>query len=156
MEKRLFYVGLVTAALILGVLSLPLFLGQVYTKADLGGLHLPLRFFYAQSLAVGDNFTWFPNLWNGFYLHGEGQAGMYHPLHLLLYSTLPLATAFNLELLLSYPFMLVGTFLFLRCWDLRCDAAVFGALVFTFSSFNLLHYIHPNMGFQALSAEKFR
>jgi hypothetical protein len=144
MEKHLFFIELATGALILGVLALPLFLGQVYTDDDLGHYHLPIRFFYAQSLAVGDSFAWFPNLLNGFYIHGEGQAGMYHPLHLLLYSTLPLATAFNLELLLSYLCMLVGTFLLIQRWGIQRDAAMFGALVFAFSGFNLLHYLHLN------------
>ena len=144
MEKRLFQVGLVAAALILGVFALPLFLGWVYIYDDLGPFHLPLRFFYARSLAAGDNFTWFPNLFCGFYLHGEGQVGMYHPLHLLLYSTLPLTIAFNLELLPSYPFMLVGMFLFLQRWSIRRDAAMFGALVFAFSSCNVLRHVHLN------------
>lgn len=145
METRLFYVGLVAAAVILGVLGLPLFLGQVYIKDDMGFLNLPLRFFYSRSLSAGDNFTWFPNLFTGFYLHGEGQAGMYHPLHLALYSALPLTTAFNLELLVNYLFMLTGTFLLLRRWDLRSDAAMLGSLVFTFSGFNLLHFMHLNI-----------
>jgi hypothetical protein len=32
----------------------------------------------------------------------------------------------------------------LRRWGLRRDACLFGALVFTFSGFNLLHYVHLN------------
>src|SRR4030095_422712 len=135
---------LMIVALILGILSWPMLTGQVYIKDDLGMFHLPLRLFYAQSLAEGNNFTWFPNIFNGFYLHGEGQVGMYHPLHLILYSALPLALAFNLEVLLGYPFMLSGTFGLLSRWGIRRDAAMFGALCFTFSGFNLLHHIHPN------------
>jgi hypothetical protein len=144
LEKRLFRIELVVALVMLAILSLPMLMGLVYVKDDLGKFHLPLRFFYAQSLISGDNFTWFPNIWGGFYIHGEGQAGMYHPLHLILYSTLPLATAFNLELLLSYPFILAGTFFLLCRWDIRPDGAMFGALCFTFSGFNLFHHIHPN------------
>jgi hypothetical protein len=67
---------------------------------------------------------------------------MYHPLHLLLYRALPFTAAFNLELFLSYPLMLWGMFLLLRRWSLVRSAAIFGALVFTFSGFNLLHFMH--------------
>jgi len=144
-EKRLVCLEWMIAAVILGILSWPMLTGWVYIKDDLGRLHLPLRYLYAQSLKMGDNFTWLPNIFCGFYIHGEGQVGMYHPLHLLIYRVLSLTTAFNVEILLSYPFMLVGTFLFLRRWDIRRDGAMFGALSFTFSGFNLLHHVHPNM-----------
>src|SRR5262245_24715914 len=132
-------------ALVMGVLAIPLFLGQVYVTDDLGIGHLTMRTFYAHSLGQRESFIWWPNVFCGYYLHGEGQAGMYHPLHLLLYSLLPLATAFNLELLLTYPFLLAGTFLFLRRCEFRRDAAIFGALLFTFSGFSFLHFVHPNM-----------
>ena len=128
----------------LAVVGAPLVLGLVYTSEDLGTFHLPTRAFYARCLEQGDSFAWLPNLFCGFYLQGEGQAGMYHPLHLLLYRFLPLAAAFNLELLLSYPFAFAGTYWFLRRWELGRDAAAFGALVFAFSSFNVLHYMHIN------------
>jgi len=39
--------------------------------------------------------------------------------------------------------MLAGVYLFLRR-HVVSSAAMFGALVFTFSSFNLLHFVHPN------------
>ena len=40
--------------------------------------------------------------------------------------------------------MMLGTWLLLRRRLGRTEAAMFGALVFTFSSFNLLHFVHPN------------
>jgi hypothetical protein len=52
--------------------------------------------------------------------------------------------AFDLELLVSYPLMLAGSYLLLRRWLARRDAALLGALVFAFSGFNLLHFVHPN------------
>ncbi len=144
-ENRRFCVTLAAAILILCVMALPLFRGLVYTFNDLGDYHLPIRFFYAQSLAAGESFIWLPNIFCGFYIHGEGQAGMLHPLHLILYRVLPLDTAFNIDLLFSYPFMLAGMFLFLRRWNIRRDASMFGALVFAFSGFDLLHFIHMNL-----------
>jgi hypothetical protein len=139
--------GILTALAVLlplALLARPLLARQVYTYDDLGAFHLPVRAFYAECLAQGDDFLWCPRLFGGFYLHGEGQAGMYHPLHLLLYSVLPLDVAFNLELLLHYPVLLLGTFFLLRRCGFPGEAALFGAVVFTFSGFNLLHFPHPN------------
>ena len=144
-ERRLLYLACALTGLLLATLGWPALFGKVYVKDDLGVYYLPIRFFYSRSLALGDDFLWFPGVWSGFFLHGEGQVGMYHPLHLLLYRTLPFSTAFNLESLLSYPFMLGGTFLFLRRWQVPSSAAMFGALVFAFSGFNLLHFVHINM-----------
>jgi len=126
-------------------MAFPMLLGQVYMLDDLSEFHLPLREFYADSLRQGDNFLWTPHILNGFYLHGEGQLGMCHPVHLALYRFLPLWVAFDLELLLNYIVMLPGTFLLLRRWNLRRDAAMLGGLVFTFSGFNLLHHMHLNI-----------
>lgn len=129
---------------VLVVLGLPLLAGRIYVQDDLGQFHLPLRYFYAEALGRGDSFFWCPDLLAGFYLHGEGQAGMLHPLHLLLYGLLPLQIGFGLELWICYPVMLAGTFLFLRRWGLGRGIALFGAFAFSFSGFNLLHHVHVN------------
>ncbi|HEY2880968.1 MAG TPA: hypothetical protein VGJ15_01010, partial [Pirellulales bacterium] len=73
-----------TAALLIA-LAWPMFSGRVYVADDLGDFHLPLRAFYSQQLQRGQPFDWCPDLFCGFYLTGEGQAGTYHPLHWLLY-----------------------------------------------------------------------
>ena len=125
-------------------LAAPFFAGRIYTADDLGAFHLPLRAFYAQALARGEPFDWMPQLFCGFYLSGEGQVGGYHPFHLAIYRLLPLRAAMAWELLASYPAMLAGMYWFLRRRLRRRDAAMFGAMVFTFSGFNLLHFIHPN------------
>jgi len=132
------------ALALLAWMFLPLVTGRVYVWDDLLNYHLPVRQFYAQCLANGDSFDWMPTLFSGFFLTGSGQGGTYHPLHLLLYRCLPLTTAFNLEILLSYPFMLFGMQLFLRRHLGRSDAAWLGAIVFTFSGFCTLHFLHPN------------
>ncbi len=143
-ERNLAAWILLAAVFALAALALPFFAGRVYVADDLGEFHLPLRNFYAEQLAGGEPFDWMPSLYGGFYVTAEGQLGAYHPLHLLLYRCLPLGAAFDLELLLSYPFMFAGTYLLLRRWLGRRDAAMFGALAFTFGGFNLLHFVHPN------------
>jgi hypothetical protein len=126
------------------ILAWPIFTGQVYTANDLGEFHLPLRNFYTQQLSRSEPFDWCPDLYCGFYLTGEGQVGAYHPLHWLLYRMLPLWLAFDLECWLSYPIMFAGLYLFLRRWRIKQAGSLFGAMAFTFGSFNLLHFVHPN------------
>ena len=135
---------------LLAALAMPMFTSQVYVGDDLGAFHLPLRAFYAEQLQAGESFDWWPQLFAGFYATGEGQLGGYHPLHLALYKNLPLSMAFNLEVFLSYPFMLLGMFFWLRRLFHRATPALFGApalfgsIIFTFSGFNLLHLFHVN------------
>jgi len=139
--------GLVTACSIalLTPLLVPLLLGRVFVYNDLSWFHLPMRYLYQQALASGDTVLWTPAVFAGFYIHGEGQIGMFHPFHQLLYRLLPLGTAFNLELIASYPVAFGGTFWFLRRLQFSDPAALFAAMLFAFSGFNLLHHHHMNM-----------
>jgi hypothetical protein len=125
-------------------LLIPLLTGRTFVLDDLAWFHLPVRHLYQQALVHGDTFLWTPALSSGFFLHGEGQAGMYHPLHLLLYRWLPLGVALNLEMLSSYAIGLAGMWLLLRRLSLSRAAAVFGAMVFAFSGFHLMHLMHLN------------
>jgi len=135
--------GAVAVGLLL-LLAYPMFLGQVYIDTDLGRYHLPLRHFHAESLARGDSPVWCPYEYSGFYLHGEGQLGLYHPLNWLQFRWLPFVAAFDLEILRNYAFLLIGTYLFLRRSKLPRDASLLGSLLFTFSSFNVCYFMHPN------------
>ena len=143
-HSLLFCTTMVACAGLFVALALPLLAGKVYVFDDLGEYHLPARAFYARCLDSGERFDWWPQLYGGFYLTGEGQAGTYHPLHLVLYGLLPLNVAFDLEVLLIYPWMLCGGYFWLKRLLGQSDAALFGSLVFTFSGFNLLHFMHPN------------
>jgi len=145
LETLLFRTGLCAAAAMLLAIAYPIFIGQVYVDSDLGLFHLPFRQFYAENLAAGQSFIWAPQQFNGFHLHGEGQLALYHPLNLISYWLLPLQVAFNLELLRNYVFLLVGTGWLARRWGLRRDASMMAALLFAFSGFNLLHFMHLNV-----------
>jgi hypothetical protein len=126
----------------LAVLAWPVLHSEVYSADDLGNFWLPIRHFYAQCLATGQRFIWFPHEFTGFYLHGEGQAGLLHPLNLLQYRFLPFELAFGLEVARGYVLLFAGSFLLLRRWQLPRAAAAFGAFQCGFSSFVLLHYVH--------------
>ncbi|MBX7166110.1 MAG: YfhO family protein [Pirellulales bacterium] len=143
-ERQLAAWTVLCALALFAVLSLPFYLGQVYTADDLAAFHLPLRAFYATCLARGVDFAWLPDVFNGYYAHGEGQGGFYHPLHLFVYRWLPLRAAFCWEVLASYPLICVGTFALLRRQALPRSAAWFGGVLAAASGFSLLHLMHIN------------
>ena len=128
----------------LAALAYPLWRGEVFSLTDLWKLTLPIRSFYASCLASGESPLWFPDILAGYYLHGTGHAGMCHPLSFVLYRFLPLYAVLDLEILTAYPVMFAGMYAFLRRWDLRRDCALFGAMLFTFSTYNIMRLIHPN------------
>jgi hypothetical protein len=144
-ERALLALAIACAALLVLLFALPMLLGRIYIDSDLRDFYVPVRFFYQNALRAGSEFLWFPYEFGGFYLHGEGQAGLYHPLNLISYRWLPLALAFDLELLRSYVLSLLGSYLLLRRHELPAAAALFGATLYAFSPFHLLHYMHPNL-----------
>lgn len=137
--------GIASGALILVGLAVPMFRGDIFDFGDLVVTHLPFRQFYAECLQRGERFHWYPDIYCGFDLQGEGQAGLYHPLHWALYRWVPLDLAFNLEFLSSYLLLLPGMALLLRRWVVPWDAAVLAGLCFTFGGFNLVHFMHLNV-----------
>ena len=120
-------------------------MGRVFVYNDLSWFHLPMRYLYQQALRSGDSILWTPAIFSGLYVMGEGQLGLLHPLHLLWYAALPLQTAFALELVVNYAAAFGGMLWFLRRLRFSLSAALFGAMLFAFSGFNLLHLHHLNM-----------
>ncbi len=132
------------AAALFVPLFVPLLSGRVFTYDDLSSFHVPTRWLYARALSAGDAIWWMPDLMSGFYLHGEGQVGMLHPLHLMLYAGLPFTLAFTLDIVSNYVFAAAGTIVMLRRWGCSWAASGLGAIVYAFSGFNLTHLIHIN------------
>ncbi|MEW4569060.1 hypothetical protein AB1L88_14445 [Tautonia sp. JC769] len=135
---------LATVAL-LALMAAPSLWGEVYTTEDLGFFHLPLRIFFARCLATGADPSWCPQLFCGFDLHGEGQIGLAHPWHRLLYRAFRFETAFNLEFLISYPATMLGMAWLLRRRGLPIDASLLGGFVAAFGGFLVYHYMHVNV-----------
>jgi len=138
---------LLIVATSLGLTAPLLFLlatGHVLTRDDLGVLHLPFRYLYQEALKQGELLLWTPAYHSGFFLYGAGEAGMLHPLHLALYRMLPLAAAFNLEILASYVSLFTGTALLGQRLGISLTGALFGAMSFAFSGFTLFNLMHVN------------
>ena len=144
MRSYLRVVAICSAALFVPLL-IPLATGRVFTLDDLGAYHLPMRYLYAKALHGDGSMLWTPAIFAGDYVFGEGQVGMAHPWHLLLYRFLPLGVAFNIEILTSYVVMFPGMVLLLKRLRLSTESCWFGAMVFTFSGYNLFHLIHVNI-----------
>lgn len=144
-DSAAFWAALAAALGVLFLLALPELLGRVYVAGDLAQFHIPVRKFYGDCLHHGLSCEWFPHIYCGYDLHGEGQVGMYHPAHWALYKFLASETAFQIETLLHYPLMLLGLWLFLSYRGLPPAAALLGAGLFGFSAFSLLHLLHLNM-----------
>ena len=142
---RLALFVLICSAALLLPLAWPLLQGRVFVYNDLSWFHLPLRHLYQQALEKGDSLLWTPAIFSGLYFHGEGQTGVFHPLHLLLYRFCSLQAAFNLELLANYVAAFAGTWWLLRRLRFGAVPALFGAMLFGFSGFMLLHHHHVNM-----------
>ena len=133
------------SAALLAPLLYPLVTGRVFVYNDLTWFHLPMRHLFQQALEANDTVLWTPSIFSGFYMHGEGQVGLFHPFHQLLYRLLPLGIAFNLELIANYVAAFGGMVVFLRRLRFSGAASLFGAMLFAFSGFNLLHHHHVNM-----------
>jgi hypothetical protein len=125
-------------------LTLPLFVWRVFSPGDIVGFHVPMRYVYREALRAGDTFLWTSQFDSGIYIHGEGQTGMAHPLHLLAYRFLPLTAAMNLELTGAYALAACGLWLLLRRLGIDSSAACAGALTFAFGGFMLPHLNHMN------------
>lgn len=133
-------------AILFVVLARPLLSGRIYVEEDFSAFHLPVRHFYAECLKNGDDPSWMPLQYCGFYLHGEGQAGLYHPIHQILYRFLPFDIAFNLDFLWAYPFAFAGMYLFLRRAICLSDfAAGVGAVMFSFAGTMITNYMYIMM-----------
>ena len=130
--------------ILLAPLLYPVATGRLLTYDDLAALHLPFRYLYQASLLNGEFLLWTPAYHAGFFLHGAGEAGMAHPLHLALYAWLPLGVAFNLEIIASYLFLLAGMYWLWRSVGLSTEAALVGGLLSAFSSFTIYNLMHVN------------
>lgn len=113
----------------------PLWTGGGLIGGDLYTYFLPQKQFFAERLAEGE----FP-LWNnrsgyGYPLVAESQTGAFYPPHLLLYSTLDVTTAYNLNQLLHYVATFILMWLYAREAGIRSGGAILAALIYTYGWF---------------------
>lgn len=131
-DRPIIVAAAVGALVLLAFLSLPLMTGRLAVRDDPGGLYLPMHAFYSQCLARGESFAWWPEMFGGYFMSGEGEIGAYHPVHWLMYRWLPLQVAVQLEYVLPYVIALLGVACLLRRF-VNAAGALAGGLFFAFS-----------------------
>lgn len=141
LDRRLATWSILAGLLLLIVLAGSFLAGGILT---IDNASTSIRVLHAENF-IGNNVSdWQPGARTGIYLTSEGQAGVYHPLLRLLHGCLPRNAALAWERLCGYPLMMLGAWMWLRRLLNRNDAAMLGAMLFTFSGFNLLHFTHPS------------
>jgi len=143
-ERATLAATLVAGFVILGIVFYPTLADKLYLANDLGHFTIPLRHLYANGLRAGRIDIWTPSLFYGFYEHGEGQMGMFHPLHLLIYRFIPFVQAIGLELVANYLALWAGSYLLFHKWTGDRVAAAFGAFVFAFAGSHTPAIVHVN------------
>ena len=120
-------------------------MGRVFIYNDLTWFHLPMRYLYQQALRSGDSILWTPAIFSGLYVTAKDRLASSTRCTCCCYRVLPLQTAFNLELAGQLRGGVRRHVWFLRRLRFARPAALFGAMLFAFSGFNLLHHHHLNM-----------
>ena len=115
-----------------------------FTGSDLTELNLPLRFLAAESFRQGQVPLWTNLLSNGFPVLAEGQAGVFYPFNIILFTLLPFDLAFEISLILN--FFLAGLFIYLYSRSLKIShfGSILVALTFSFSGFFIFRFKHLN------------
>ncbi len=139
--------------LCLGILLLylivifPFISGNIYAEFDLREQYIPWRLYYKLSLSRGELGLWNPFLYRGYDHLGEGQSGILHPAHMLLYFFFPATSAMSLEIALVFPFAFTGMFLLLKQSAKleTISAIIMGSGLFAISPFMIAHIPHVNM-----------
>ena len=124
----------------------PLATGNLYGEFDLREQFIPWRMFYSLSLDQNELGLWNPYFLGGYYHHGEGQSGLFHPFHLILYTLFPLNYAVPVEMFAYFPFGFLGMVLLLK----KSLKLVTLSALFRFRSFFFFYFF-----FLPLSSPKF-
>ncbi len=145
-SRSLAYLTVACSVALLAPLLRPLLTGRVFVHTDLHWFHLPTRYLYQQAMQSGDTVLWTPAILSG-RVHPRRGAG--RPLSSV--PSTPVSTPSARAGVQSRADRQLPS----RCSGEpsgSCDAcvsprapALFGAMLFAFSGFNLLHHQHINM-----------
>ena len=113
----------------------PLWQGGGFVGGDIYPYFLPQKACYADHLARGEFPLWNNLTGHGYPIVGESQTGAFYPFNLLLYPTLELNTAYNVNHLLHYVLAFMFTWLYARRIGLTYTASVLAATVYVYGWF---------------------
>ena len=117
----------------------------VYFLNDLKIIYYPLEIAYASFQAAGQLPAWSTLFGFGQPLLAWGQLGFFTPLHVVLRAlNVPPLDLLQASVVLYFGLGLAGMYVFLRRVSVAPLAASLGAVIFTFSGFNIGHLNHVN------------
>jgi len=126
-------------------LHLPLVVGRrTLWFNDITELHVPIRDFFGRAWSRGEFPLWCPDIYLGFPLFAEGQAGPLYPPNWLLFSLLPAWWGVGFSYAVHLGLGSLGAFLWLSAF-LGAPASLAGGLVFGLSGHLALHHMHLNL-----------
>jgi len=126
-----------------GVRMQGIFFGADEIASDLIYFSYPYREFWATDyLKKGNIPLWNTYLGSGLPILAEAQTGIFYPTSVILYSFLPPPYAFNWLIILSFIFIVLGTYFYAKEIGLGDIPALFASLVFTLSGFMWGHLRH--------------
>ncbi|MFH1541191.1 MAG: hypothetical protein ABID79_04995 [Elusimicrobiota bacterium] len=118
-----------------------IFSGQWQGLGDVSLMYYPARFFFGNSLRIGEFPLWNKNIFLGFPIHAEGQGSFFYPPNILFaifHQKIAYNYAYLIHLFLGGFFM----YLFLREIKLKKIPSVIASFVFIFSGFFACHAEH--------------
>jgi hypothetical protein len=124
--------------------------GQVATENDTRIFYYPLFVRLGEAIKAGQLPLWSSQLFGGYPIFADGEAGTLYPLHLLSLLVLPIETAFIWMRPVRFFQAAVFTYLFCRSIGLGRFGAVVGALCFAFGGFAFAQMHHANISTSAV------
>jgi hypothetical protein len=124
--------------------------GRVAYENDTRIFYYPLFVRLGEAIKAGQLPLWSSQLFGGYPIFADGEAGSLYPPHLLSLLLLPLDTAFLLLRPLRFFQAALFTYLFCRCVGLGRFGAVVGALCFAFGGFAFAQMHHTNISTAAV------
>ncbi|MFA5780018.1 MAG: hypothetical protein WC947_07755 [Elusimicrobiota bacterium] len=121
-----------------------LFTGQWQGVGDVTLLYYPSRFFFGNSLRIGEFPLWNNNMFLGFPIHAEGQGGFFYPPN-ILFAIFPQWIAYNYVFLMHLFLGGFFMYLFLKEIKLKKIPSLLSSFIFIFSGFFACHAEHMNL-----------
>jgi len=109
---------------------------------DVWHLNFPLKNLLSESLKQNKIPLWDNLRGNGFPILAEGQTGMFNLYNLVAFRFLDTIIAYNLGLVVVFLTNTIGMYFFCRRLKFSSETAFFGAVIYSFSGFFVVHLTH--------------
>jgi hypothetical protein len=116
-----------------------------FLRSDTINQNLPFKYQLYNSLQNNKLPFWIDTIYKGFPLVAEGEVGAFYPLNIIFFKALSFIKAYNYLIFLNILIIYFGTYLFARTLKLSSFSSMFLSLVFSLSSFFILHITHQNI-----------